>query len=329
MLMSMDKKSYQSSLTGAAYFFQKEAGLIRVSGPDRIDFLQRQTTGDIRKLSSTHGLLSVLTSPTARILDVLYLIASPSDKEDFIDLVALPGRGQSTAKFLKSKIFFNDNVSVVDLSHDILQLDLLGVEAGKVVQPLLGERRLDQGEVVQLEIENFPLRIINWKEGAGLGLRLIFLKEAQDTILSFLSDENLVELSAEVYDIRRIEEGLPAPGKELTEAYTPLETNLFDAVSDDKGCYTGQEVIARQITYDKVTRRLAGLTLSNIVSPGAEIRAEDRVVGTVTSSALSPRFGPIALGIIKRPFFEAKTQVSVVENENQVKAAVTDLPFRK
>lgn len=325
----MDQISYQASLTEAAFFIQEEAGIIRASGPDRYDFLQRQTTGDIKLLSPENSLLTVLTSPTARIIDVLYLIAFPDDQEGFIDIITLPGRGPNTANFLKSKIFFNDNVSILDLRQEHLQIDLLGAAASKVFESLLGERNMGEGEVYRAHLDDIPLHLLKHKKEAGLGYRFIFPREAREAVLSFLKEKNAVELSIEVFEIRRIEGGIPAAGKELTDAYTPLETNLRGAVSDSKGCYTGQEVIARQITYDKVTRRLAGLILSDTVTPGAEIRAEDRLVGTVTSAVLSPRYGPIALGIIKRPYFEEDTQLTVVDKGTQISASVAALPFVK
>ena len=79
------------------------------------------------------------------------------------------------------------------------------------------------------------------------------------------------------------------------------------AVSGNKGCYPGQEVIARQLTYDKVTQRLVGLRLDEPVAPGGRLLAEGKPVGVITSAAVSPRFGAIALGVVKRPHHEVGT----------------------
>jgi folate-binding protein YgfZ len=131
------------------------------------------------------------------------------------------------------------------------------------------------------------------------------------------------------YESLRVEAGLPAAGHELTETYTPLETGLEAAISDNKGCYTGQEIIARQITYDKVTQHLCGLRLSQPASPGARIWAEEKLAGQVTSITASPRYGPLALAIIKRPYFEPGTAVLVGETiESAIQAQVQALPFQ-
>ena len=128
----------------------------------------------------------------------------------------------------------------------------------------------------------------------------------------------------EAYQVRRIELGRPEPGAELTGEYSPLEAGLAWACAENKGCYTGQEIIARQITYDKVTRVLVGLVGDAPLSPGASLSADGRDVGTITSTAYSPLLGaPIALAIVKRPH-----DVPGSELQSEGKSVrVTALPF--
>jgi folate-binding protein YgfZ len=102
----------------------------------------------------------------------------------------------------------------------------------------------------------------------------------------------------------------------LTGEYNPLEAGLAWACADNKGCYTGQEIIARQITYDKVMRTLVGLVAAHPLTPGAEVMAEGRSVGQVTSAAHSPGLdAPIALAVVKRPANTPGTQVTVAMAE--------------
>jgi folate-binding Fe-S cluster repair protein YgfZ len=103
--------------------------------------------------------------------------------------------------------------------------------------------------------------------------------------------------------------------------------NLDVAISSVKGCYTGQEIIARQITYDKVTRRLVGLRLESPVDPMVAIQVDGRTVGAITSVAASPRWGLIALAVIKRPHHEPGTAVTVLYEGRSVSATTTVLPF--
>ncbi len=119
-----------------------------------------------------------------------------------------------------------------------------------------------------------------------------------------------------------------APARELTEAHTPLEINLQAAISTDKGCYTGQEIIARQINYDKITRSMVGLRLEAPTHAGARVSAGDKSAGTVTSAVESPRYGPIALAVLKRPNNLAGTKVVVMDNEVNIRGELIELPFR-
>jgi tRNA-modifying protein YgfZ len=140
-------------------------------------------------------------------------------------------------------------------------------------------------------------------------------------------EAGIKELNRSEYEILRVEAGLPSAQHELSEEYSPLEVNLESAISDKKGCYTGQEVIARQMTYDKVTRRLVGLLLGEEIPLGAQLRGEGKPVGVITSTVLSSRYGPIALSIIKRPYNQPGTELIVDVGESKLVARVTQLPF--
>jgi folate-binding protein YgfZ len=145
-----------------------------------------------------------------------------------------------------------------------------------------------------------------------------------------LENNGAAQLSPENFEILRIETGLPAAGHELTEDYTPLETGFDWTVSDSKGCYTGQEVIARQVNYDKVTRKLVGLQLSDSAKPGDTLYPPDsqQPVGKVTSVAISPRFGPVGLAIVKRPFYEDGNELVAGDKGKGILAKTTELPFK-
>ena len=139
-------------------------------------------------------------------------------------------------------------------------------------------------------------------------------------------------ISRDGYRIIQVEQGLPSAEHELTEDFTPLEIGLLGAISDRKGCYTGQEVIARQLTYDKVTRRLVGLRLEGMLSRGTKLYAEGKPAGEITSIVESPRFGHIALAVVKRPHHDEGSTLEIYESGKNgalihKSAAVVSLPF--
>jgi folate-binding protein YgfZ len=331
---------YRASLEGAAYYPVPEPGCLRISGRDRAAFLQRQTTNDVRLLAPGRAMRSVLTDPTARILDVFTLFEETEPGEDYsaakdgaakdgaaIYALTLPGRGPQTAGFLRSRIFFNDQVALEDLSQAFTQVELEGPQAQAALAGLGLEGAPEPGEVQAVFFSGSVLKVTGRGGFSGTGYRLLAPAALEEALFSRLEELGVERLSPEGYQTRRIEAGLPAAEAELTSAYTPLETGLEEAVSNTKGCYTGQEVIARQITYDKITQRMVGLKLPSGIAAGARLWAEGRPAGEITSSINSPRSGWIALAVIKRPYFEPGTEVSLDQAGAEPAGVVSSLPF--
>ena len=316
---------YDAALSGAAFYHVPAPGLLRIAGQDRLDFVQRQTTNDARALTVDRALLTVLTTPTARILDVWRLLVAPDGEA--LEAITLPGRGALTAQYLARRIFFMDKVMVADASAEHALLEILGPAAG---EGLIGAGLATlpgPGSVVTAPLEGDALRVIGPEEGFAGGYLALSAPQRIASLAEALAAQGVQPLDSAAHEVLRVEAGLPGPGGELTEAYTPLEANLDRAIHGAKGCYTGQEIIARQITYDKVTRRLTGLRLEEPVAPGAAVTVEGREAGTVTSAAASPRFGPLALAVIKRPHFAPGTAVAVQAGGTSVTGTVVALPF--
>lgn len=308
-----------SPLENCTYFLPL-TGCLHLTGPDRVAFLQRQTTNDVTKLAPGRAITTVLTSATARILDVLQLY----EDGETMGILPLPGRADSTFAYLRRRIFFNDHVTLTNASAEFTVVDLEGEKAGD----WLREQGLEPPPldgVITGTLANTPVRIIGQPGLAGIGYRI--LSGEGEPLLDQFTRSGILRLSLDDYEILRIEAGLPAAGHELTEDFTPHETNLASWVNDTKGCYTGQEILARQVTYDKITRHLVGLKLDAPVQSGTNVLAEGKNAGTITSSVISPRLGPIALAILKRPAHEPGTPVTVDTGRGPINAIVSSLPF--
>jgi folate-binding protein YgfZ len=210
-------------------------------------------------------------------------------------------------------------VAVQDASAAFAQVELFGPGAAA----LLGETIPASDEVREQTLGGVALRVI----GTDYGFLLLVPAGDAAAVEAWLAEAGAAPVTQDTMEILRVEAGRPSPAHELTEDYTPLEMNLGAAVSDTKGCYTGQEVIARQITYDKITKRLVGVRLDAPVNAGAAVLAEDRRAGEVTSAVESPRLGPIALAVIKRPHFDPGTPVTLNTAEGAVGGTVVALPF--
>ena len=322
--MDISKGSKKDVDQNQITFYQhRNPGYLRIIGSDRQSFLQRQTTNNIDLLSPEHALVTVLTSPAGRIVDVLWVI----DEGDSFGIMTLPGQGEQTLNFLQSRIFFMDKVTLEDASQDFSQIDLLGSGVNDFLNYLGNIQKPADNEIFTFNISGIHINVCIQEE---LAHRLLVPQEAGQQVLVELEARGAESLSQDNFEILRVESGLPAAGHELTEDYTPLETGFRWAVSDNKGCYTGQEVIARQVNYNKITRQLVGLKTGDTLGIGAPLYPLDKKqpVGKVTSSVISPRFGPIALAIIKRPYHQAGNELLTGDGEQSIIAKTTALPFK-
>jgi folate-binding protein YgfZ len=222
-------------------------------------------------------------------------------EENSIAILTLPGHATDTFNYLRNRIFFMDKVTLVNASDDYVQLDLLGPQASDLIRQLGADALLEQDHVFDGEIAGESVRVIGAGSPDCLGYRLLVPSNARPAVEATLAELGAARLTADTYQMLRVERGLPAAGFELVDEYTPLEAGLGSAVSGSKGCYTGQEIIARQVTYDKVTQSLVGLQLESPAQPGERIWADGKPIGKITSCVVSPRFGQIALAIVKRP----------------------------
>lgn len=322
-LSQTDLGVYQRVGDSPFCFAEPASGVLRLSGETRLDFLQRQSTNDLRLLSPSQALVTVLTSPAARILDVLLLI----DQGDSILLLPLPGRLSATAQFLRSRIFFMDRVTVDVCSPDWACIEVGGRGSREILETIGFALPDAPGAAACLDTpagRTWAVRVAGRFPGDVL---FVASRGALPALKNALRGGGAVELTPAVHEVLRIENGIPGPSVELTEDYTPLEAGLLDAIAQAKGCYTGQEVIARQLTYDKVVQRLVGLRSDAPVSAGDRVFVEGRRVGVVTSVARSPSQGLIALGYVRRPECEVGRVLSLAPGVGSGQVTVVSLPY--
>jgi folate-binding protein YgfZ len=312
-----DQAGYAALVSGAAILARPTAGVLRLTDADRHDFLQRMTTNNIAALRPGESAVTVLTSPTARVLYVFTVIA----RSDDLLLLPAPGQSQALARHLRGQIFFMDKVKVADLGEEWARMRVMGPRAAQLLAALGNEVASPAPNAALLQ-EN--LVVVAQPHYEVPGFEVLAQSDQLATINDTLLAAGARAVSGDVYEARRVELGRPAAGAELVEEYNPLEAGLAWACAENKGCYTGQEIIARQITYDKVTKTLVGLRLEGSVAQGSDVMVEGRPVGTVTSVAYSPGLNaPIALAIIKRPHNTPGTPVEVGGQA----ATVATLPF--
>jgi aminomethyltransferase len=243
-------------------------------------------------------------------------------------LLILTSRGAQVlvSNWLRKHIFFNDDVQVRDASGEFGMLSVYGPGAADVASALTGQ-------------EARGLALHAWQSGrddvivaradpiAGDGYHL--LVTAPDSLRAMWRaalDSGATPMGEQAFEILRIEAGLPRFARELSEAYIPLEVGLWSDVSFSKGCYTGQEIIARMESRHKLAKQLVGVRSSASLMPGAELRAEGSGVGQVTSSAVRPDGQWIALAVVK-PAYAAPSTRLTLNAEQPGEVEVVALPM--
>lgn len=281
---------YLAAAQTAAWYRVAQPGVLRLSGATRVDYLQRQTTNDVGLLSPQRAVPNVLTNPSARILEVFTLL----QQDEHILLLTQPGHAPGLAAYFKRHLFFNDQVTIEDASAAWAQIELYGPQVSGALASLgFASQPSTLDEVVTATWQEHTLYAIQ-DEGC---LRLLL----PDGLTLPAEWASLPELDLETRELLRIEAGRPGT-PEFSDAYTPFEIGLGRYVSDTKGCYTGQEVLARQVTYDKVTRALAKLSSQQPLAAGESVSLDGRTIGQVSSAAVSPAHGPMALAVLRKPF---------------------------
>ncbi|MEO6909212.1 MAG: glycine cleavage T C-terminal barrel domain-containing protein, partial [Abditibacteriaceae bacterium] len=205
---------------------------------------------------------------------------------------------------------------------------VFGEDAHDIVSVYLSpDAPLNKNEIRRIKINDVPVDVLHTDRLPGGGFLLV--TPSAETAQQIQEKLKLPECDNQTYNILRVEAGVPVAGLEITEAHNPWEANLDSMISLHKGCYNGQEIIARLNTYEKVKQHLKGLRLSEAVPPNAEttLQSDGKNAGEITSIVNSPRCGNIALAYIKKSCEPAGTVLKVLFDSEEVDAEVIDLPF--
>ena len=306
----------------AGLFRLEDRGLLRIEGADRVRWLDGMLSNDVASLepgparSGSHALL--LTRQGRIVADPHVLLR---DESIWLELsrAAVAHTRETLERFVIA-----DDVALHDASQEIERIALEGPGAAGLVLPELAADACTEVELAgtRVVVAAFALA------GSG-GRQILAPTGSADAVAAALlragSAQGLMEGGAEALEILRIEAGLPRLGAELDEEVLPAEARLEAVVSTTKGCYTGQEVVARMASRGRVAHLLVGLAFAEgpPPQPGERVREADREVGEVTSSCVSPVAGPIALGFVRSAHAEPGTKLRVGDREARVAA----LPF--
>ena len=304
---------YRELREGAGVLDRTERATLEVRGPDAAEFLQGQVTNDVEALAPGQGCYAAMLNPKGRIVaDMRILRVAP---ERFVLDTESPAHEAVLRDLRMYKI--GRQVEVAD-THEREILSVIGPRASEVVESTLGVQPSPEEHALQETADGAVAVRTN------LGVDLIAATDQASAIRERLL-EQAFPVSLEAAEILRIETGRPRHGLDMSADNLPAEAGIVErSVSFTKGCYVGQEPVARMHYKGHPNRHLRGLRLSAPARPGAALSAAGKDIGRVTSAALSPALGPIALGLVRREIAPGD-EVSV--NEGGLTATVVELPF--
>jgi folate-binding protein YgfZ len=318
-----------AAVRGSAGLFRlANRGLVAVEGADRVRWLNGMISNDVAALAAgpeRSGCRALLLTPQGRIAADLQVLWRE-------DALWLETASEAVAPLIErlDKYIIADAVSLADRSAAVARLGLEGPAAPAILQRALGAPlRLAPDACADVRVAGAAAVVAAFGWTGEAAFQLFAPVEAGAAVATALAEagagEGLVEAGAEALEILRIEAGRPRFGADLDETVLPAEARLEAAVSTTKGCYTGQEVVARLASQGQVAHRLVGLSSEGPgpLPVGASVQAGDRRIGEVTSACVSPVAGPIALAYVRRPHEAPGTEVSVDGRTARVAA----LPF--
>ena len=281
-------------------------GKLVLSGADAAEFLQGQVSNDVEALAPGEGCYAALLDHKGKIRADLRVLRG----DGWIRLDTEP-EPLATLRRTVRMYSIGREVSLEDRTHEDAIVSLLGPASRDAldIAPAAAEHSFVRGE--------HGLYI-----STDRGVDVICAAAEVESVRVALGVPEVSEAAAECL---RIESGRPRLGLDMDGATIPQEAGLNErAVSFTKGCYVGQETVARLFHRGKPNRHLRGLRLAGPAEPRAELRLGERVVGAIGSSCVSPRHGPIALALVRR---EAAPGALVAVGPEGAPATVVELPF--
>lgn len=305
-------------------------GALTVSGPDAAELLHGLVTNEVRALRPGAGCHAALLTPKGRMRAELVVLRL-SESELLLDCDA-PLAGP-LLEILQGYVPFSRSV-LRDRTKETGVVHLEGPAAAELlIAASLPEPGPEDYAHAAGALDGAPLRVVRVSRAGEPGFDLRSSPDAVSALLALLSSHGAAIVSPGVLEAGRIEAGLPRWGAELTETTLPNEAGLErTAISYTKGCYLGQETVARIRTYGHVNRRLVALFLpvGCAAAPGDDVRAGEETVGGVTSAVDSARRNVrVALAYVKKGHDHPGTPLSVATKEGAVAGSVAAIPLER
>ena len=327
------REEYEAATGAAALLDRSYIGRLKVTGADGMDLLDRLTTNKLDDLVVTgQGMPTVLTSNKGRILDVLYVLK----RDDHFLVLCGPESRQKAVDWIDFYTFAED-VSIQDITEGTAMLAIMGPQAPDLVTALAGREStaLTPYGSTHTAIDGIDALVVRTDFTSLPCYEVIadvsHAEQLWQHILKAGEGFGVRPMGMDALELVRVEQGVPEYGKEMTEGHNPLEASLMEFISFNKGCYVGQEVVARLDTYDKVQNHLVGLSWRSKdgETDQAGLFLDEKKVGEVTSAVTRPGTDTvIGLGYVKKAHAKPGVTLSLGRDRGAIEAVVEELPFK-
>ncbi len=309
---------YHAALAHAVLMDRSHEARFMLTGDDRFTITHRMSTNDLLNMAEGEGRPTLFTNPNARILDR----ATVYHRGESALAIAEPGRGEALRLYLQRNIFFNDKARIEDVTTATRLFALHGRTVDNIIAHLFGgdvpahgaETNVANAQVFiarRKPVSESQWIIVAPQENAG---------EVWQAIMAAGQEYGLRAAGSLTYNTLRIRAGRPAVGRELSSDYIPLEIGLWDEVSFHKGCYTGQEIIARMESRNRLARTIVTVRLEEFLQAPAEVKHEGRAVGTLTSSVTTPDGEHLGIAVVKVQVAQVGSQYNLGDTTATVTA---------
>ena len=311
---------------------QSHRGKLKLSGKHHIKFLQGMLTNNLETLEPGTGMHAALLTVKGRMVSDMKVYKF----EDSVLFDLEPGLNIKVGELL-TKYRLSYKADIDDLTDELSLFSLNGPNAKSLMFKILDmpPREMNEYDHFNAELNGHEITVVKVIRTQSNGYDIYIPTAASELIWDlFLSEGHefrIVPVGQYAMNVLRVEAGIPEYGTDMDESNIPIEAGIWDALDFEKGCYVGQEVVARIKWRGHVNWHLLGLILDGdkVPAPGDEIYSGERKIGRITSGVFSPSLNkPIALAYIRREFKEPGTIINVNTGADTVaKASISDTPF--
>lgn len=329
-------EEYSALKNGIGIHINFNSVIVEMTGKDVLDFLHRVSTNSIKDVAPFYKRNTLFLNEKGRFIDRTICL-------NLSDRFLLIGSKDGDNKLYNwiNKYIIMEDIKTANVSSKYAVFDFAGSQAESYLTLILGNelKSLNGENILNPSVDGFNFFVFSHHEKSGVKYyKIVIEKEHSSKFVEYLfENKSVFDLSLcgeEAFNIFRVEMGIPVSPNEINDEFNPHEIDLLDEINFTKGCYIGQEVIARLETYDKVQKKNVGVVISSDeeISLPSEIfeQHSHEEIGMLTSTARSYLLNQtIGLAVIRKKVLSEPNKLFLKTGSKEIPVAIKELPFKK